>query len=95
MVGGAFSSLLVEGLRGVWKDLTEDPMEAAYAKRQHAHEALISHNERITAEEAEWLAGRIARDGQLDENETALLLFIKAESPDIHPSPRPLIAEVA
>lgn len=95
MVGGAFSSLLVDGLRGVWKDLTSNAMEEAYSRRQHAHEALIASNERITAEEAEWLADRIARDGELDENETALLLFIKAESPDIHPSLQPLIERVA
>ena len=95
MVGGDFSTLLADGLRGFWRDLTSDPMEAAYGKRQHAHEALISSNERITAEEAEWLASRIARDGELDENETALLLFIKSESPAIHPSLTPLLDRVA
>ncbi len=95
MVGGAFSSLLVEGLRGVWKDLTTDTMEAAYGERQQAHEAMISANERITASEANWLSERIARDGELDENETALLLFIKAGSPEIHPSLQPLLDRVA
>ncbi|MEM7426017.1 MAG: hypothetical protein AAF441_07975 [Pseudomonadota bacterium] len=95
LVGGAFSSRLVGGLRGVWADLTSDPTEEAYGHRHRAHEALISVNEHITEEEAKWLSERIARDGELDENETALLLFIQSESPEIHPVLKPLMDMVA
>ncbi len=96
IVGGAFSSMLVEGLRGVWADLkSKGPTEEAYGRRQRAHEAMISVNERITVDEAIWLSERIGRDGQFDQNERALLTFVKEESPDIHPSLQPLIDQVA
>ena len=44
-------------------------------------------------EEAEvrWLTSRIGRDGVLDENERAVLQFIRAECPDIHPTLKPLL----
>lgn len=96
IVSGAFSSMLVKGLRGVWSDLTaKGPTEQAYERRQRAHEAMISMNERITVDEAIWLSERIGRDGELDANERALLTFVKEESPDIHPSLQPLIDQVA
>ncbi len=96
IVGGAFSSMLVKGLRGVWADLNSvGPTEEAYGRRQRAHEAMISVNERITVDEAIWLSERIGRDGEFDANERALLTFVKEESPDIHPSLQPLIDQVA
>ena len=95
-IGGAFSSMLVDGLRGVWADLrAKGGTEEAYGRRQRAHEAMISVNERITVDEAIWLSERIGRDGQFDENERALLTFVKEESPEIHPSLQPLIDKVA
>ena len=51
--------------------------------------------ETITAEEAEWLARRMGRDGTLHENEKALLRFIRDEAPSIHPSLQSLIAKAA
>ena len=95
IVSGGFSSLLVKGLRSVWQDMKASPMEQAYSERQSAHEALIAVNERITEEEAVWLADRIGRVGQIDDNEQALLEFVKEESPEIHPALKPLMEKVA
>jgi len=47
--------------------------------------------ESVTDEEANWLMYRIGRDGVLDEAEKALVAFLKAESPDIHPVLMPLL----
>ena len=95
VVSGAFSSMLVQGLRGVWDELKNNEMERAYGKRHDRHQSLIAVNEQITEEEARWLAERIGRDGTLHENEKALLMFIKQESPDIHPLLQPLMDKVA
>ena len=50
--------------------------------------------ERVNAGEANWLIERLSRDGQLHENERALLRFLKEESPQIHESLLPYL-EVA
>lgn len=52
-------------------------------------------NEQITEGEATWLAELIGRDGKLNENEAALLAFLGAQSPDIHPAFKDLIARYA
>lgn len=52
-------------------------------------------NEQITEGESTWLAERIGRDGRVNENEAALLAFLKAESSDIHPVLKELIARYA
>ncbi len=52
-------------------------------------------NEQVTEGESAWLAERIGRDGKVSENEVALLAFLSAESPDIHPLLKDLIARHA
>ena len=51
--------------------------------------------ESVSAEEAEWLARRMGRDGMLHQNEKALLRFIRDEAPSIHPSLQSLISKAA
>jgi hypothetical protein len=51
--------------------------------------------ERVDNVEARWLAERIGKDGRLQENELALVKFIKETSPSIHPELRPLFEKVA
>jgi hypothetical protein len=58
-------------------------------------DAAISVAETVNEDEAGWLAHRIGRDGTLHENEKALLRFIRAESPEIHPALQPLIEKAA
>jgi hypothetical protein len=48
--------------------------------------------EAIDPAEAAWLAERILRDGAIDENERALLTFLKKESPSIDPALKPILA---
>jgi hypothetical protein len=49
----------------------------------------------ISGDEAAWLVARIGRDGAFDDNERALLAFLEAEAPDLHPLLQPLAARAA
>jgi hypothetical protein len=55
---------------------------------------IVTH-EAVTEAEAAWLAERIGRDGKMTPNERALLMFLKAESPSIHPLLRELVDKAA
>ncbi|MBS0412519.1 MAG: hypothetical protein JSR86_21570 [Proteobacteria bacterium] len=63
-----------------------------------AHNAEVEAAERaaegVSGEEARWLAERIGRDGVFDPAEQALIRFLKAESPQVHPALRPLMDAV-
>lgn len=56
------------------------------AQRDAYHERALEISEKIVADEAFWLTQRISRDGELNENERALLAHIQKMSPDIHHS---------
>ena len=57
-------------------------------------EAKIAYErETVDEEEADWLIARLMRDGELHENEKALLTFIRNTSPNIHPSLDKFMAE--
>ncbi|MEE9359757.1 MAG: hypothetical protein V3U85_04665 [Hyphomicrobium sp.] len=83
---GAMLSAMVttslDAVRGAYHD--QSPEERALARLEHQRIEIIT-NEVITAAEAEWLCERIGRDGRLTPNETALVAYLKKESPNIHP----------
>lgn len=58
--------------------------ERALARLEHQRIEIIT-NEAITEVEASWLAGRLGRDGRLSPSESALVAYLKLESPKIHP----------
>jgi len=94
-VGNFFSRMAAGGLRGALNAYRQPGMEEAWAERNARKEAALASAETVTAEEAEWLARRMGRDGSLLENEKALLRFIRDEAPSIHPSLKSLIAKAA
>ncbi|MEQ8400123.1 MAG: hypothetical protein RIB53_06245 [Roseitalea porphyridii] len=95
-VAGFFSRVVAGGLRGYIDAVkTETGVENAYREKNEQFAAANAAAETICENEADWIAARIGRDGVLHENEKALLRFIKAESPDVHPSLAPLIDRVA
>jgi hypothetical protein len=95
VLAGALRSVLKGGLadaaRTAWKDDADAAYEAQYAEFEDAAEAAAPVDEA----EARWIASRIGRDGLLDDNEKALLRFLKAEAPSIHPALQPLLAAAA
>ena len=66
-----------------WRDQRLERM----LQQQHDAEA-------ITACEASWLAARIGRDGQLHENEKAVVQFIRDECPELHHGLEKLLARI-
>ncbi len=94
-VADFFGRMAAGSLRGVLQSYREPEGEGAWAARNARLEANSSVSEVVTAEEAEWLARRIGRDGALHANEKALLRFIRDEAPSVHPSLRTLIAKAA
>ena len=86
-------------LLGVAKNLRYKDVMAAFggnrdkkreeAARTDAFNAEVNMAETIDGDEAEWLSSRLGRDGQFDDNERALMAFLKAESPSIHAALEP------
>ena len=64
--------------------------KAAEAEDRATKERLA--REQIDGAEAAWLAKRILQDGTIDENERALLAFLKKEATAIDPALKPLLA---
>jgi hypothetical protein len=94
-VGEFFSRMAAGGLRGVLDAYRRPGTEGAWAERNAETKAAIAAAEVVTAEEAEWLARRIGRDGTFHANEKALLRFVRDEGPSVHPSLKSLIAKAA
>ena len=85
------------GLRGMLNAYRQPDagVEDGWAERNDRMAANVATAEVVTAEEAEWLARRMGRDGVLHDNEKALLRFIRDEAPSVHPSLQSLIAKAA
>lgn len=63
----------------------------AQAQDKAMQNSAVRRAENIDPEEAAWLSSRIGRDGDFDANEKALMAFLKAESPFLHISLKPLL----
>lgn len=95
-VSGFMAGVFSGGLRAFGQKMMSDTsLEGAYRERNAAFEGANAESQAIDAVEAEWLVERIGRDGVLHANEIALIEFLKNESPDLHPSLKPLLSKVA
>jgi hypothetical protein len=86
---------MASSIKGVFAGYEEQSDEEKAIARLEQQKIEIVTNEAVTAVEASWLAGRIGRDGMVSPNEKALLMFLKAESPSIHPSLQALVDKAA
>ena len=72
----------------VWKDM--DPTSAGRAQAEVAADQedtrLRLSREQVDHDEAVWLSERILHDGSIDENERALLAYLRRECPQIDPA---------
>jgi len=82
-------------MRSVFEEF--DPSGAKAARKEAETEAratkLRLSREQISEDEAKWVAERILRDGSIDENERALLTFLKKEAPAIDPALKDVMAK--
>lgn len=85
--GTGFVVPSLKGFGGALKSLFSEPE----FRCSHTNQAGLAEAERITEHEAYWLIERLNRDGRLDENEKALLRFLRDESPEIHDSLAPYL----
>lgn len=83
MLGGGLS-----GFKALFSRQSDEERELA--RLDNERRAIITAEE-VTGDEAEWLAAQINRDGALTYNERCLLEYLKAESPQLHPSLQPLL----
>lgn len=69
----------------------QTPEQRALARLEQQRREIIT-SEQVTEGEPRWLAERLARGSSLTPNARALLAFLKAESPAVHPALRMLVA---
>lgn len=97
--GGSIQNLLTKMLSGAVRSFFETYHYASDDERAFARLELerieMLLGEKVPAEERSWLIGQIGQDGELNENERALLALIKTEAPDLHPDLKPLLELVA
>lgn len=82
---------MASGVKGLFAGYHMQTDEEQAIHRLTLQKIGIVTHEVITPAEAEWLAGRIGRDGTLTPNEHALIGFIKAEGPSIDPALQALV----
>lgn len=78
-----------------WRKAFSDPTEDELRQRRIAREREALQAERITGQEAQWLANRVGRDGKISDAERAVLIFLKNEATAIDPILLPLLQQVA
>lgn len=94
-LGGFFSRMMEATFANPFEGLKSESMEDRFAERNAEFARQSADSERVTGEEVQWLATRIGHDGRMGMNERALVEFIKAESPSLHPEFQKLAAKVA
>lgn len=72
----------LSAVRDAYHDQTIE--ERALARLEHQRIEIIT-NETITEAEASWLAARLVRDGRLSPSESALVAYLRQETPRLHP----------
>ncbi|MEL6961382.1 MAG: hypothetical protein AAFO01_01425 [Pseudomonadota bacterium] len=85
-VGGFMKRMVSGGFSGILEAYRQTDSHQDYLDRQ---EAAIQSAQQVTEQEANWLADRIGRDGQLHENEKALIAYMETLGAEL---PTPLAA---
>jgi hypothetical protein len=89
-VGGFMGQMLAGSLNAIWDAYRQGTMDGE-PRKQESSGLVIAFEPRVTAEEAKWAAGRIGKDGQLHENEMALINFLKERHAHLHPKLVPIL----
>lgn len=95
-MGSFFARMAAGGVAGILDAYSPSAsVDIDWEAYNRSREAQARRAASIDAGEARWLIERIGRKPQLQENELALLKFIRQVSPSIHPDLEPLIDRVA
>ncbi len=90
-VGGFFQKML----SGVASAFSSADEKTAYADKAQQRETAVAQAATVTPEEAEWLAGRIGRDGAFDANERQLIERMKDLEENLPDSLKALLERAA
>lgn len=88
-VGGFFKKMVAGGLSGFRKT------EGVYAAHNEQRDADIASAETLTKAEADWLAGRIGKDGGFDLNERRLIERLRELKDDLPEGLKALLSRAA
>ncbi len=88
-VGGFMSQMLLASLEAVWANYRRETLSEP-RRAPDTNGVVIEFGPRVTAEEANWAAGRIGKEG-LRENEMALINFLKSQGARLHPKLAPIL----
>ncbi|MGB8817918.1 MAG: hypothetical protein WCC66_08360 [Rhizobiaceae bacterium] len=94
-LGGFFSRMVEGALSGRNDWMKDSSIEDRFAERNAEFDRENSIAQNVTGEEVRWLSERISNDGKMGANERALVEFIKADAPALHPDFQKLIDKVA
>ena len=92
---GMISAIVNAGLDGVFAAYREQSREERAIARLERQRLEIVTNEKITDDEAGWLAQRLGRDEEITEPEQALLAYLQKHSGPLHPSLQDVVARFA
>ncbi len=92
--GNVVSAVVSGGFTSIFDAYREQTAEERALARLEQQRLEIITNQEITGGEADWLAERIGRDGELTPNEVALLRSLKEASPKIDEKLLPLLDKV-
>lgn len=90
---GFFGRMVSGGLAGIREAYGQKQSLAARRNADDAIAAAIA--EQVTAQEADWLADRIGRNGRFDEIEMTLLAYMRDLDADLPPKLSALVAKAA
>ena len=96
MFSGVFGKMLSGGVAAIadaWN--SNNSVEDRFAEANRDREIASAEAEKVSQDEAAWVAARIGRDGRMHDNERQLIAFLKAESPSLHPDLMQLLDRVA
>jgi len=91
-IGAAIGAMATGGLSGLYASQSSEERALARLERQRIE---IITNEEVTQGETAWLADRLGRDGKLTPAETALVAFLKRESPKLDAGFAALVGKLA
>ncbi|MFN0022992.1 MAG: hypothetical protein ACKVS5_03750 [Parvularculaceae bacterium] len=90
---GFFGRMFAGGLAGIIDAYGRKPSPASKKNEDNAIAAAIA--EQVTAQEADWLADRIGRNGVFDDVERALLAYMKGLDAELPPKLAALVEKAA
>jgi hypothetical protein len=90
-VSGFMGQMLAGSLDAIWGAYRHGTIDGEPRRDADTSGLVIDFVPRVTAEQARWAAARIGQDGQLHENEAALINFLKSRQAYLHPKLNPIL----